>query len=107
IVGAGLPDDARIVYNQGNPNAAAQWAETIKKLEAYPRDVVLHAHSWFFKLTGKYKRQQANPKQSAYIDAAGYKQFVATMKTTREKLVKEQTAGGSAPPRGGGPGRGN
>ena len=28
IAGAGLPDDARIVYNQQNPNAAEQWAET-------------------------------------------------------------------------------
>jgi len=105
IVGAGLPDDARIVYNQGNPNAAEQWAETVKKLESYPCDVFLGAHSWFFNLTGKYNRQQANPKQNPYIDPAGYKQFVAEMKTTREKLVKEQTAAGPPPPRGGGAGR--
>jgi metallo-beta-lactamase class B len=105
IVGAGLPDDARIVYNQGNPNAAEQWAETIKKLESYPCDVFLGAHSWFFNLTGKYKRQQANPAQNPYLDAAGYKKFVAEMKTTREKLVKEQTAAGPPPPRGGGAGR--
>ena len=37
IVGAGLPDDARIVYNQGNPKAAEQWADSIKKLENHTR----------------------------------------------------------------------
>jgi len=105
IVGAGLPDDARIVYNQGNPNAAEQWAETIKKLESYPCDVFLGAHSWFFNLTGKYKRQQAKTNPNPYIDAAGYKQFVAEMKTTREKLVKEQTAAGPPAPRGSAPPR--
>src|SRR3954467_8577203 len=38
VVGAGLPDDARIVYNQQNPNAAEQWATSITKLESYPCD---------------------------------------------------------------------
>ena len=104
IAGAGLPDDARIVYNQQNPNAAEQWAETVKKLESYPCDVFLGAHSWFFNLTGKYKKLQANPKVNPYIDAAGYKKWVAEMKTMREKLVTEQTAAGPPPPRGGGAG---
>jgi metallo-beta-lactamase class B len=107
IVGAGLPDDARIVYNQQNPKAAEQWADSIAKLEKMPCDVFLGAHSWFFNLTGKYKKLQANPKDNPYVDAAGYKKFVAEMKTTREKLVKEQTAAGPPPPRGGGAGRGN
>jgi metallo-beta-lactamase class B len=107
IVGAGLPDDARIVYNQQNPKAADQWADTIARLEKMPCDVFLGAHSWFFNLTGKYKKLQANPKANPYVDAAGYKKFVAEMKTTREKLIKEQTAAGPPPPRGGGAGRGN
>jgi len=106
IAGAGLPDDARIVYNQGNPKAAEQWGETIKRLESYPADVFLGAHSWFFNLTGKYKKLQANPKVNPYIDPAGYKKWVAEMKTMREKLIKEQTAAGPPPPRGGGAGRG-
>jgi len=104
IVGAGLPDDARIVYNQQNPKAADQWADTIAKLEKMPCDVFLGAHSWFFNLTVKYKKLQANPKENPYLDAAGYKKFVAEMKTTREKLIKEQTAAGPPPPRGGGAG---
>jgi len=107
IAGAGLPDDARIVYNQGNPKAAEQWEETVKKLESYPADVFLGAHSWFFNLTGKYKKLQANPKANPYIDPAGYKKWVAEMKAMRERLVKEQTAAGPPPPRGGGAGRGN
>ena len=106
IIGGGLQDDARLVYNQANPNIANIWADTIKKWQSYPCDVFLGAHSWFFNLTGKYKKLQANPKQNPYIDPAGYKKFVADMKTTREKLIKEQTAAGPPPPRGGGAGRG-
>ena len=82
----------------------SQWADSIAKLEKMPCDVFLGAHSWFFNLTGKYKKLQANPKENPYIDAAGYKKFVAEMKTTREKLIKEQTAAGPPPPRGGGAG---
>jgi len=106
IVGAGLPDDAQIVYNRGNPQAAEQWAQTIATLEKLPCDVFLGAHSWFFNLTGKYKKLQANPKgPNPYIDPAGYKKFVADMKTTREELIKKQTAAGPPPARGGGAGR--
>ena len=49
-----------------------------------------------FLQSGKYKKLQANPKQNPYIDPAGYKKFVADMKTM-----------GPPPPRGGGAGRGN
>jgi metallo-beta-lactamase class B len=103
IAGAGLPDDAQIVYNRANPQAAAQWAQTIATLEKLPADVFLGAHSWFFNLTGKYKKLQANPKgPNPYIDPAGYKKWVAEMKTMREELIKKQTAAGPPPPRGGG-----
>jgi metallo-beta-lactamase class B len=106
IVGAGLPDDARIVYNANNPAAADQWAATIKTLKSLPADVFLGSHSWFFNLTGKYKRLKANPNVNPYIDPAGYKKFVADMEVLREKLIKEQTAAGPPAPRGGGAGRG-
>jgi hypothetical protein len=54
---------------------------------------------------GQVQEAAGKPKQNPYIDAAGYKQFVAEMKTTREKLVKEQTAAGPPAPRGSGPPR--
>ncbi len=107
IIGGGLPDDARIVYNANNPAAADQWASTIKTWKALPADVFLGSHSWFFNLTGKYKRLKANPKVNPYIDPAGYKKYVADTEALRTKLIAEQTAAGPPPPRAGGPGRGN
>jgi metallo-beta-lactamase class B len=106
IIGGGLQDDARLVYNQANPDIANIWADTIKKWQSYPCDVFLGAHSWFFNLTGKYKKLQANPKVNPYIDPAGYKKYAADVEALREKLVAEQTAAGPPPPRAGGAGRG-
>lgn len=107
IVGGGLPDDARLVYNTNNPTIADMWASTIKTWQSLPADVFLGSHSWFFNLTGKYKRLKANPNVNPYIDGAGYKQFVADTAALRSKLIAEQTAAGPPPPRGAGPGRGN
>jgi metallo-beta-lactamase class B len=106
IIGGGLPDDARIVYNAANPFAADHWAQTIKVWKSLPADVFLGSHSWFFNLTGKYKRLQANPKVNPYIDPAGYKKYVADTEVIRAKLIKEQTAAGPPAPRGAGPGPG-
>jgi len=104
IIGGGLQDDARLVYNANNPQIAEIWDDTIKKWQSYPCDVFLGAHSWFFNLTGKYKKLQANPKANPYIDPAGYKKYVADVAALRAKLIAEQTAAGPPPPRGGGGG---
>ena len=47
IIGGGLQDDARLVYNANNPEIGDIWAATIKKWQSYPCDVFLGAHSWF------------------------------------------------------------
>jgi metallo-beta-lactamase class B len=106
IIGGGLQDDARLVYNANNPEIGNIWAETIKKWESYQADVFLGAHSWFFNLTGKYKKVQANPRVNPYIDPGGYKKYVADVSALRAKLIAEQTAAGPPPPRGGGGGGG-
>ena len=106
IIGGGLQDDARLVYNANNPEIGNIWGETIKKWQSYPCDVFLGAHSWFFNLTGKYKKLQANPRVNPYIDPAGYKKYVADVAELRAKLIAEQTAAGPPPPGGRG-GRGN
>src|SRR5678809_1236394 len=38
IIGGGLQDDARLVYNANNPEIAGIWADTIKKWQSYPCD---------------------------------------------------------------------
>jgi metallo-beta-lactamase class B len=104
IIGGGLQDDARLVYNANNPNIADIWASTIKTWQSYPCDIFLGAHSWFFNLTGKYARLKANPRVNPYIDPAGYKKYVADVEQLRTKLIAEQTAAGPPAPRGGGRG---
>jgi metallo-beta-lactamase class B len=100
IVGGGLPDDARLVYNTRYPTIGDDWAVTINKWKALPCDVFLGAHSWFFNLTGKYKRMKANPNVNPWIDPAGYKTFVEDTEKLREKLIAEQTAAGPPSARG-------
>jgi metallo-beta-lactamase class B len=104
IIGGGLQDDARLVFNANNPNIAEMWASTIKTWQSLPADVFLGAHSWFFNLTGKYARSKANPGVNPYIDPAGYKKYVADVDQLRKKLIAEQTAAGPPPARSGGRG---
>jgi metallo-beta-lactamase class B len=104
IIGGGLQDEARLVYNTNNPNVADEWASTIKTWRSLPVDVFLGAHSWFFNLTGKYKRLKANPGVNPYIDPEGYRKYVDGVEQLRTKLIAEQTAAGPPPARGRGRG---
>ena len=106
IICGGLQDDARLVYNQNQPDIADTWMSTINKWKTYPTDVFLGAHTWFFNLTGKYKRMKANPNVNPWIDPDGYKQYIADTEALRAKLIAEQTAAGPPAPRGGGQGGG-
>jgi metallo-beta-lactamase class B len=101
IICGGLQDNARLVYNQAQPNIAEVWQSTIDKWKSYPTDVFLGAHTWFFNLTGKYKRMQANPRVNPWNDPDGYKKYVAGVQELRDKLIAEQTAAGPPAPRGG------
>jgi metallo-beta-lactamase class B len=101
IVCGGLQDNARLVYNAAQPDIADVWMSTINKWKTYPTDVFLGAHTWFFNLTGKYKRMKANPNVNPWIDPDGYKKFVAETEELRAKLIADQTAAGPPAPRGG------
>jgi metallo-beta-lactamase class B len=88
IACAGLQEDARLVNNKNYPEIADDFARSIKTYKSLPADVFLGAHSWFFDLSGKYKRLGAatNP----YIDPAGYKAWVANMEKNYNTLIAEQ-----------------
>ncbi len=101
IICGGLQDNARLVYNQNQPDIAQVWQSTIDKWKTYPTDVFLGAHTWFFNLTGKYKRMKANPNVNPWIDPEGYKKYIADTQALRDKLIAEQTAAGPPAPRGG------
>jgi metallo-beta-lactamase class B len=105
IVCGGLQDDARLVYNANQPELGNMWGATIAKWKTYPTDVFLGSHTWFFNVSGKYKRMKANPNVNPWIDPDGYKKYVADTEALRAKLIAEQTAAGPPAPRGAG-GRG-
>lgn len=104
IIGGGLQDNARLVYNANQPEIADIWMATINKWKTYPTDIPLGAHTWFYNLAGKYKRMKANPNVNPWIDPDGYKKYVADTEALRAKLIAEQTAAGPPAPRGGGRG---
>jgi metallo-beta-lactamase class B len=107
ILCGGMQDNARLVYNTNNPNVQDTWRSTIAKWKSLPCDVFLGSHSWFFNLTGKYKRMQANPNVNPWIESAGYHKYIADTEALMAKLIAEQTAAGPPPPnqgRGGGRG---
>jgi metallo-beta-lactamase class B len=113
IIGGGMQDTTRLVYNANQPDLAEVWQKTLDTWRTYPTDVFLGAHTWFFNLTGKYKRMKANPKVNPWIDPAGYKQYIDDTQALKAKLIAEQTAAGPPAPRsgrggtgGGGAGRG-
>jgi metallo-beta-lactamase class B len=106
IIGGGLQDNARLVFNANQPDIADVWMSTINKWKTYPTDVFLGAHTWFFNLTGKYKRMKANPSVNPWIDPAGYQKYVVEVEALRAKLIAEQTAAGPPPPGRGGRGGG-
>jgi metallo-beta-lactamase class B len=101
IVGGGMQDTTRLVYNANQPDLAEVWQASLDKWKTYPTDVFLGAHTWFFNLTGKYKKMKANPKVNPWIDPAGYKAYIADTEALKAKLIAEQTAAGPPAPRGG------
>jgi metallo-beta-lactamase class B len=88
IACAGLQEDARLVNNKNYPEIADDFARSIKTYKTLPADVFLGAHSWFFDLAGKHKRLGSTP--NPYLDAAGYKAWVATMEKNYNALIAEQ-----------------
>jgi len=104
IIGGGLQDNARLVFNANNPTIADTWMSTINKWKTYQTDVFLGAHTWFFNLTGKYARMKANPSVNPWIDPAGYTKYIADVEALRAQLIADQTAAGPPAPRGGGGG---
>jgi metallo-beta-lactamase class B len=83
----------KLVGNAAYPTIAADYARTFRVLEGLPCDVFLGAHGMYFGMEAKYARMKAG-EANAFVDAAGYKAFVAERKQAFEaELAKQQTAG--------------
>jgi metallo-beta-lactamase class B len=74
------------------PGIAQDFEHTFSELRALPCDVFLGAHGSYFDMLTKLKRY---PKEGprVFIDAAGYKEFVADAQETFKKELSKQGAG--------------
>ena len=81
------------------PGIAEDFARTFRTLQSLPCDIFLGAHGSYFNLKSKLPRlAEEGPK--VFLDAAGYKEFVAKGQATFEAaLKKEQEAAGPRPAR--------
>ena len=79
------------------PRIAEDFARTFRTLQSLPCDIFLGAHGSYFKLKSKLPGlAEEGPK--VFLDAAGYKEFVAKGQAAFEAaLKKEQEAAGSRP----------
>lgn len=76
----------RLVNNTAWPTVADAYARSFQKLKALRCDVFLGPHAPFFEMEAKVQRLHANPATNPFIDAEGYRNYIASF----EKLYHEQ-----------------
>jgi len=81
----------KLVGNTVYAKIAADYKHQFDVLRALPCDVFLGAHGGYFDLTEKYARWKAGDKD-AFIDAAGYKAYVADREQAFEAELQRQSA---------------
>jgi metallo-beta-lactamase class B len=67
----------RLLGNSRYPNIAGDFARSFAIWKALPCDVFLADHGEFYGMKAKYERARENPPQNPFIDAAGYRAFIA------------------------------
>jgi metallo-beta-lactamase class B len=80
-----VPPQYKLAGNPRYPDAIDDYRRTFATLKSLPCDVFLGSHGNFFDLAGKMKRLGEKP--NPFIDAEGYKKFVAEMEAAFEKKV--------------------
>jgi metallo-beta-lactamase class B len=78
------------------PGIAADFARTFKVLRSLPCDIFLGAHGSYFGLKGKLSRLEKKGAQ-VFLDAAGYKEFVAKGQSEFETALKKERDAARAP----------
>jgi metallo-beta-lactamase class B len=96
VGGVGFWDDFRLIdagdKKASYPGIAEDFARTFRVLRELPCDIFLGAHGSYFGLTSKLPRLQKEGPE-VFLDAAGYKEFVAKGQAAFEAgLKKEQEA---------------
>jgi len=87
--GPTLNDSYKLVGNREYPQIADDYKREFVVLRALPCDVFLGAHGVYFGLLEKYARWKAGDRD-AFIDAAGYKAYVAERQQEFEAELARQ-----------------
>ncbi len=80
-----------LVNNKNYPQIAADYVKTFALLKTLPVDLFLGAHGAYFNLKDKLPKVTAGDP-NPFIDAAGYKAYVAEREQAFEKELARQTA---------------
>ena len=93
VGGVGFWDDFRLIdageKKASYPGIADDFAETFRVLRELPCDLFLGAHGSYFGLKSKLPRLEKEGPQ-VFLDAAGYKEFVAAGQAKFEAALKKE-----------------
>jgi metallo-beta-lactamase class B len=78
------------------PGIAADFAHTFEVLQSLPCDIFLGAHGSYFNLESKLPRLEKEGPQ-VFLDAAGYKEFIAKAQSAFETALQKERDAASAP----------
>lgn len=79
----------KLVGNTAYPRIAEDYEKTFRVLNSLPRDYFLGAHGSYFDLDKKYSRFKAGDA-TAFIDPAGYENYVAEREQAFRRELKKQ-----------------
>jgi metallo-beta-lactamase class B len=80
----------KLVGNKAYPKIADDYRHEFKVLKSLPCDIFLGAHGGYFELKAKYDRFKSGDK-NAFIDAEGYKSYIADREQAFEAELKRQS----------------
>ncbi len=81
----------KLVANQAYPQIARDYKQGFQVLEGLPCDIFLGAHGGYYDMKEKYTRWKQGDR-NAFIDAAGYKAYIADRKQAFETELARQKA---------------
>jgi metallo-beta-lactamase class B len=89
--------DYKLVENSKYPDIVTDYEHTFKKMKEFPCDVFLAQHGSKFDLAKKSAKARQNPPTSPFVDAEGYKRYLAEAEKQFRELLAEQSKGNSKP----------
>jgi metallo-beta-lactamase class B len=94
---AGINPGTRLVTNPSYPGIAADYAYTLKTLAAMTPEIFLGSHTGFFKMEEKRAALFAKKTPHPFVDAEGWRTYVASRQKAFDEYVAKEKAEAAAP----------